>query len=91
LPIVAGSATVNDGKVLEVVCSWIAAMASLEGSEGVSDGACSLPIVTTLFSIRHRHSSVRPIPCLLRATKATSAHLGAQLLPGNASDSPQTR
>jgi hypothetical protein len=98
LPIVAGSAAVGDGgEVLEGVGSWITAMdtddrvsSSVEDSEGVPGWVCSLLMVNTLFSILHRHNSVGPIPCLLLANNATSARLGAQLLPGDASDSPET-
>ena len=97
LPIVAGSAAVGDaGGVLEGVASLIAATdtddnvgSSLDDSEGVLGWVCTLLMVNTLFSIFHRHNSVRPIPCLPVANNATSARLGAQLLPGDASDSPQ--
>jgi hypothetical protein len=76
--------------------SWITAMdtddrvsSSVEDSEGVPGWLCSLLMVNTVFSILHRHNSVGPISCLLLANNATSARLGAQLRPGDASDSPQ--
>jgi hypothetical protein len=87
LPIVAGSAAIGDAEeVLEGAASWIAATDTddrvgswLDDSEGVPGWICSLLMVNTLFSILHRHNSVRPIPCLLVANNATSGRLAAQL------------
>jgi hypothetical protein len=95
---VAGSEAAGEaGEVLEAVGSWIAAMdaddsigSSLDG-EGVPGWVCSLLIITALFSILHRHNSVKPISCLPIANNATSGRSGVQSLVGDATDSPQVR
>jgi hypothetical protein len=92
LPIVAGSALA--GEALEAVGLWFAAMdaddsigSSLVG-EGVPGWVCSLLIITALFSILHRHNSVRPISSLLARINATSGRLRVQSLVGDATDYP---
>jgi hypothetical protein len=79
---------------LEAVGLWFAAMdaddsigSSLVG-EGVPGWVCSLLIITALFSILHRHNSVRPISSLLARINATSGRLRVQSLVGDATDSP---